>query len=521
MSRSSRIATNVASNWTGFAVNAAVALVLTPIILRELGEARYGIWILTSSIIGYYGILDLGFRAGVNQFLTRSLAVPDFERASNVISTAFVALSLLGIGMAGISVVAASLVPRIFDLPTNTEQEAFWCILIIGMTAAIQCFLSPFSAVFVAKQRFDLSNLISVSTRLLTAIGIFIALKRGYGLIGISLATGIGAILDYVIRWIVACRLVPALQVSRHRSNLAQLREIGSFGIWNFLITVSDFIFLHVQPLLIAAFMPIAAVGHYALAAGLWYQINALFLPVGQVLYPSAAELDVRGETDLTKRLYSDGTRFMLLIVWPIVMIAFFWSEDFYRLWIGEQYLSGDPFTSVASLLRIMLIATALGYVSNVAAQILLGAGHIRSLSLLKIFGAAITLGLSLILIENYGLVGIAASIVVSAILADFVGITLVLQRKMALHCMLFIRPTWIRLTAIGLLLGTAFHGIRHMGPADTWLALIMHGALAGICTLIAVLSVGITTKERHRFLLLPAQSFITKMTRRSTASEK
>ena len=245
MSRSSRIATNVASNWTGFAVNAAVALVLTPIILRELGEARYGIWILTSSIIGYYGILDLGFRAGVNQFLTRSLAVPDFERASNVISTAFVALSLLGIGMAGISVVAASLVPRIFDLPTNTEQEAFWCILIIGMTAAIQCFLSPFSAVFVAKQRFDLSNLISVSTRLLTAIGIFIALKRGYGLIGISLATGIGAILDYVIRWIVACRLVPALQVSRHRSNLAQLREIGSFGIWNFLITVSDFIFLH------------------------------------------------------------------------------------------------------------------------------------------------------------------------------------------------------------------------------------------------------------------------------------
>jgi len=79
--RSSVILRNVASNWVGFALNAAVTLALTPFILRELGTARYGIWILTSSLIGYYGLLDLGFRAGVTQYLTRFMAVGDYVKA--------------------------------------------------------------------------------------------------------------------------------------------------------------------------------------------------------------------------------------------------------------------------------------------------------------------------------------------------------------------------------------------------------------------------------------------------------
>ena len=93
MSRSSVILRNVASNWVGFAVNAAVTLVLTPFVLHELGSARYGIWILTSSIIGYYGLLDLGFRAGVTQYLTRYLGDRRLRaRPASVMSSAVAVL---------------------------------------------------------------------------------------------------------------------------------------------------------------------------------------------------------------------------------------------------------------------------------------------------------------------------------------------------------------------------------------------------------------------------------------------
>lgn len=95
-SRSIVILRNIASNWIGFVVNAAVTIVLAPYVLSELRVVRYGIWILTSSIVGYYGFLILGFRAGVTRYLTRYLALKDFEKASDCVSSALAALSLLG-----------------------------------------------------------------------------------------------------------------------------------------------------------------------------------------------------------------------------------------------------------------------------------------------------------------------------------------------------------------------------------------------------------------------------------------
>src|SRR4051812_22980677 len=150
MTRSAVILRNVASNWTGFLVNAAVTLALTPYLLHSLGVGRYGIWILASSIVGYYGLLDVGIRAGVTQHLTRFIAIRDFRRASEVISTAVVLLSMLAVVMVMLSLAAALFVPRLFEFEADTAREAAWCILFVGTSSAVQFAFAPFGAVFLA-----------------------------------------------------------------------------------------------------------------------------------------------------------------------------------------------------------------------------------------------------------------------------------------------------------------------------------------------------------------------------------
>ena len=225
MSRSSTILRNVASNWAGFAVNAAVTLALTPFVLHELGTTRYGIWILTSSIIGYYGLLDLGFRGGVTQYLTRYLATGEDLKASECISSAVAVLASLGVVMAGLSLGAAYLVPHVLTIPADLQREAFWCILIVGCSSALQFALQPFASVFTATQRFDLATLIGILTRFLTAGGILLALKTGQGLVGVSVATCVTSAVDYVVRWRVAQRLAPQIEVAAHHVSMLRLRE--------------------------------------------------------------------------------------------------------------------------------------------------------------------------------------------------------------------------------------------------------------------------------------------------------
>src|SRR6185503_3133558 len=107
MSRATVILRNVTTNWLGFVISAAVTLLLTPFVLHSLGTTRYGVWVLTFSVIGYYGILDLGFRAGLTQHLTRHVATKDYRRASEYLSTSVSVFTGLGAFLAVLTVVAA------------------------------------------------------------------------------------------------------------------------------------------------------------------------------------------------------------------------------------------------------------------------------------------------------------------------------------------------------------------------------------------------------------------------------
>lgn len=508
-SRSAIILRNIASNWIGFLVNAAVTLMLTPYVLQELGVARYGVWILTSSFIGYYGFLDLGFRAGVTQYLTRYLALRDFAKASDCISSAVAALSLLGLAVVMLSAGGAYVAPHLFTIPAEISREAFWCILIVGISSALQIVLSPYISVFTAMQRFDLSNMIGIGTRILTAAGIVAALKMGEGLIGVSVAFCGANIVDYVVRWRTARHLVPELDVAWRRSNFAHLREIAAFGGWNFLISINGYVNNYVPNMLIGAFMPVAAVGYYALAAGLLKNVNSVLSPVGQVIYPVAVEIHTKGNQKELVRLYHDASRLMILAMISLVLVTMFWSEDFYRLWIGEKYVSGEQFHSVAFLFQILLLSTLTSFSSNIAAQILVGAGRVRTVATTLFCGSMLNLLFSLILIRPFGLAGIAAAMVIASIVVDLIAMPLLLQKIIGLSVKDFLLRACVRPAAVAALQAGLIVAIRLMGKPNDWHHLVLQGILAGFGLAFMVLVVGLTTAERQRFVMRPIQRIL------------
>jgi membrane protein EpsK len=508
-SRAFTILRNVAANWAGFAVNAIVTLLLTPIILHDLGAAQYGIWVLTSSVIGYYGLLDLGFRGGVTQYLTRYLAVGDIEKASRCISSAVFALAGMGVALALLSVVMAYLAPHIFQIPDDVKPAAFWCILIVGCASALQFAFFPFTAVFTAKQRFDLANYIGIGTRILTAIMVVVALKKGYGLIGVSAATCGVAVIDYLVRWRVARRIAPELRVARPLMSRAGLKEILTFGGWNFQISVSSYAEMHLQTIIISLMMPIAAAGYYALATGLVMQIGAVLGPIGQVIYPAAAELHARGEHRSLQRLFLDGTRLVLLAAIPVLLIACFWAEDFYRLWIGAEYVSGQTFPSVATLLRVLCLGLLVGYTANIAGQTLLGSGRIKLLALSLISGSALNLVLVTALVRPIGLLGVACASVAAAVLAHGILVPRALQTTVEFPVRRVLLTAAARPAAVAVVLSALFYVIRLTGPVTNWTTLFLHGAVAGILVAITVLAIGVSAAERRDYVWQPLRRLL------------
>lgn len=504
MSRAAVILRNVALNWTGFAVNACVTLVLTPFVLHQLGAAAYGVWVLTASVIGYYGLLDLGLRGGVTQFLTRYLAVGDLRSAGECMSSALAALSVVCLVVILLTAGMAYGAPHFFHIPAAMRAQASWCIAIVGCAGALQFLLFPFAAVFTAMQRFDLANVIGASSRLGFALTTYLALRRGYGLLGISAAACICNTTDYLLRWRIARRLTPGLRVSLRGVNGARLREIVAFGAWNFPISVASYAEMYAETLIIGILMPIAAAGYYALATGLVLQIGAVLAPISQVMYPTAVALHARGDQSGLERLFRDGSRLVLLVTVAVVCIASFWAGDFYRLWVGERYVSGAVYPSLALLLRVLLLGTLVGYASNLAGQIILGSGAVRLLSIALIGRTALAVALMLALIPRFGLLGVAAASAATAVLIYGLVIPRMLRKVVAFPVGGPLLRAAIRPAAVAAVLCPLCALIRLTGHAGNWSELAAQGLLAGVAAVAAILMMGVTPDERERFVARP-----------------
>jgi O-antigen/teichoic acid export membrane protein len=504
MSRAARIARNIASNWLGFVIGGAITLLLTPVVLRELGATRYGIWVLTSSIVGYYGLLDLGFRAGLTQHLTRYIAIRDYRASGEYLSSSVAAFGSFAGVLALLSIAGAFLAPHFFDIPTGLAHEAFWCILIVGLGSAAQYALFPFAAIFPAAERFDIANLIGIGTRIVTAVLILVVLQFDHGLIGISAATFGANLLDYVLRWQLSHRIVPELRFSRSLIVFGRLKDIFSFGLWNFLISINGYAYQHLPNIIIASFLRLPAVGQYSLATGMMQQVSGLLSPIGHVLFPTATRLHATDDLDGLKRLYHDGTRLMMLVMISIVLIAAFWAHDFYRLWIGEEYLTGHPYHSVALLLQVLLISTVTSYTANIAIQILMGSGRVRMVALTLVSGSSLILLLSVIFVQFWGLLGIAIAVVVASTIIDLIVVPIQVRRAFGFSILEWLRYACMRPVLVGLVDMVLLGLLKLSAPPQSWLQLILEGAVAvAICGVVAA-ALGVTREERQRFLFQP-----------------
>ena len=64
-----RLLRGTASNAAGQAVGLVTTFLLTPYILRHIGQSGFGLWALVGSVVAYGGLLDLGIGAAVVKFL--------------------------------------------------------------------------------------------------------------------------------------------------------------------------------------------------------------------------------------------------------------------------------------------------------------------------------------------------------------------------------------------------------------------------------------------------------------------
>ena len=84
-------------NYLYLLVNFVLLFLLTPIILRYLGQSAYSLWVIFSSVVGYFNFFSLGMNVAIAKYTAEYRAINKQEDLNRLVSTTVVVFIFIGI----------------------------------------------------------------------------------------------------------------------------------------------------------------------------------------------------------------------------------------------------------------------------------------------------------------------------------------------------------------------------------------------------------------------------------------
>jgi len=356
----SRVAHNTLLNFLGLAVPLALAFFVMPVAARHLGPARFGLLGLAWAITEYLSLFDLGLGRATVRFIAHTLHRNPDDLTE--IGSLAISIQLLAgiVGGAAFAFFAPALVHAAFDLPPAISVEAVAMFRVVGYSLPVVLLLSGLRGILEGAQRFDLSNVLRMSSSSAS-----VAIPAIGAVVGASLPSIMGWILIsrsiICVLYIVAIR--HALPTLRWKlpSRWRRSRELLSFGGW---VLVSNFIspvLVYFDRFALAAIAGVAAVGFYTAPYEGVTRLTLVAISLAASLLPTLTSLETRGERPRATELISSSGRTLTVLMAPPLAVIFAFAPTLLHVWLGPAYAAQ---ASVAlRILAIGVLLNALGQV--------------------------------------------------------------------------------------------------------------------------------------------------------------
>ena len=411
-----------------------VAFFLTPYILHRLGDAGFGLWMLVSSVTGYYGLLGFGTRNAIIRYVSRYHASNDHESLNRVINTGVATYTALCLLMILASVLVAWKLELLFPISPEMMPTARLLVLVLGIGTAVTFPLAIFGGVLEGLQQFTWTGVVQVFSSLLRAGSIVWALERGYGLLAIGWITVIVNLAGSIVYVAVTYRLLPTFELRRSLVDLKTLWTMASFGLVTFFIGIAQALRFNLDSIVIGMFLSLQAISLFAIASRLVLYASEVVQTMAQVFTPMSSHYDALGDRDRLRRLLITGNRYASLVMFPMAAVLLVVGQSAIRVWVGPQY------SASYALLVALTIPMTFYTAQATSTKVLYGMSrHILLAKVLLAEGIA-NLVLSIILVRSYGVMGVALGTAIPLVVTSVFFLPLHMCRVLELPLKRYLR---------------------------------------------------------------------------------
>ena len=494
--RGKRFVLNVFWNWLGVGVGIVSGVLLSPYMIHKLGPEGYGVWALSFSVVENYWFLDLGFRSALVKYVAHYWALGELDKVQEVVNTAIAIAGATASLVFVLVAFGARQLDRFFQVSPEYRSSFFTLVLLISASWCFSAVFGLFGAGLESLQRFDYYNRILVITTTLRSPGTLLLLYWGYGLVEIGILVVASQILGYLLHFYYFRKVFPGYRMSLGGARLAMVRQMGSYGIHNFLGNVSTQLSNQGPAILIGHFLPAAFVGYFQIPVRLLQYTGEAVGRIGVITNSNAAELVAKGEHGALSQLAVYTNRYCVTLFLPLAILFYSHGAAFFGLWLPKAAAYASP------LLPILLTSYLISVVGQFSSgMLLMGLARYRWYSR-GLFVEALTVfgGLWLVL-PRYGIVGAAWVTAAAMILNRGLFLPWLVSRVMNFKYLWFMNSIYTRpfLAALPVYALAAWLSATVL-PGKTWTELLLVAVIVGC--LYYTLAIEICLPPEHRALL-------------------
>ncbi len=408
------------------------ALLLTPFIIRNLGQAEYGVYKLATAVNSYLLLFDLGIGNAVVKYVSKFRVENNLEQNRKflgVVNIFYLMIAAITLIFGGILI---AVFPKVFGNGLTKEQvilgQKLLCVIMIGSSVTLGT--TAYGNVIIAYEKFWVSKggaIVQIIVRICLTI---CAIKFGLGSFGIVIANLIVTVLCrayYVYYVFFRIQLRPVYK----GVEFSFIKEIVIYSSLIFLQMIATQLNSSVDQVLLGALLPSSAVviAVYGIGTQIVQYFQTIGLAFNDILMPGIVKLVEKKGTssDITAEMVRIGR--IVLIVTSIIWGGFLiYGKEFIVLWAGKENEEAYQVALILMTSYVFITAEAIG------TQVLWAMNQHKEQAYLKFIIVILNIALTVILIKWNPIIGAAIGTFVSLMIGDVCVMNFIFYRKLKIN---------------------------------------------------------------------------------------
>lgn len=365
--RSKTVITNMLISAAAKPLAMIIGFIYVPIVMRYLGDEKYGVWTTILSILSWISFFDIGIGNGLRNRLTEALSRKDIRKQKILVSSAYAFITLVS-AVALVVLVVASLFlnwQRIFKVEFTDENLAR-VVIISGAFVILNFVLSICKNVLYALQKAAQVSIMELSSQLLNLIGILILTRSASGnLLLIAVIYGSALIIVSIIMSFVLYIRNPNLCPTPKSIDFAIGKELTTLGIQFFIIQICALILFTTDNLIISYIYGAADVTPYSTVNKLFGAIPQVFMVVLAPIWSSVTKAKTENDYSWLSRLMRKLLVLMVPFLFGTIVLTIFF-EPIAKIWLSKELDYGLALIPLGACYAFLTIwCNSYSYVAN------------------------------------------------------------------------------------------------------------------------------------------------------------